>query len=403
LFKLKEKHLDHLNGFAFAMLLAMPVIRNDIISLPTPAIILPAFFLFLTAGIRMYKSGTKIFKTKVIAYFYFIVLLFLYILISGLWNSFGFNLNQDIAKILFIIFVATAVLLTFNEKAAEYFIVWAIIFAIIATLILFNFYLSSGRLSLSGYGIDGYLTRSQLIGVGALACFSKLLFHPECNKKLYGAITFFLFIGLAISLARAAFLTGVMLAVFLIVFYFRTHKVKSYSIYEWLKNKSTRIIAGSFIVVVVVAATQIERNAARLRSLLGGSLGGREDLWKNSILGFIESPVIGYGLGSSGMVSSGRPTWYPHNLFLQILLDGGIIAFILLFSIFVYPILYTYSQYRNGYLQSYIWIPLVTCYTFLFLELSKATNFYDGRVFISLGLIIVIVVELLTAKHRRVI
>ena len=74
MFALKEHHLDQINGFAFALLVAMPVIRTDIISLPTPALILPAFILFSTAGLQLFKSGSKKFQVNAIAYYYLIIL-----------------------------------------------------------------------------------------------------------------------------------------------------------------------------------------------------------------------------------------------------------------------------------------------------------------------------------------
>jgi len=392
-FRLKEKHLDRINGFAFAMLLAMPVIRNDIIALPAPAVILPAFILLLTAGIRLFNYGTVKFSINSIGYFYFVMLLFLYLLLSGFWHSFGLSLTQDIIKILFIVFVSTSVILTFNLRAAEHFINWVIFFSVIATILLISYYIQAA--SLRGYGIGNYLTRAQLIGVGALACYSKLLFNPSSHRKLYLFLTGLLFLGLALSLARAAFLTGVVLAVIITMFYFYTHKVKSYSLTQWFINKSTRIISFIFVGLVILVALQVERTAERLRNLLGGSLGARQDLWENSVIGFLDAPVIGYGLGSSGMVSFNSATYYPHNLYLQVLIDGGIIAFLILFLITIYPLIYAFRLYKKGFLKikTYIWIPIITCYSFLLLEFAKSSNFYDARVFVALGVVSVIVID----------
>ncbi len=393
MFSLKEKHLDRLNGFAFAILLAMPVIRNDIITLPGPAVVLPAFILLLTAAIRLFNYGTVKFSINSIGYFYFVLLLFLYLLLSGFWHSFGLSLTQDIIKIIFIVFVSTSVILTFNLRAAEHFVNWVIFFSVISTILLISYYVQAA--SLRGFGIGNYLTRAQLIGVGALACYSKLLFYPSNHKKLYLFLTGLLFLGLALSLARAAFLTGVVLAVFITLFYFHTHKAKSYTLTEWFFNKSTRILSFVFVGLVIIVAFQVERTADRLRRLLGGSIGARQDLWENSVIGFLEAPIIGYGLGSSGMVSFDSATYYPHNLYLQVLIDGGIIAFLLLLSITIFPLIYAYRLYMNGYLtlKTYIWIPIITCYSFLLLEFAKSSNFYDARVFIALGIVSVIIID----------
>ncbi|MCC5931468.1 MAG: O-antigen ligase family protein [Cyclobacteriaceae bacterium] len=397
---MKEKHIDHLNGIAFAILLAMPVIRNDIIALPTPALILPAFLLFLTSFIRIYKWGTHRINLKAVVYFYFIFLMFTYLFLSGLWHPFGINLTGDIVKIVFIIFVCTAVILSFNLKSADYFINWIIVFSVIATFILFNYYIQAGNLR--GWGIGNYLTRAQLIGVGAMACYAKLLFHPRVNKKFYLAITLFLFLGLALSLARGAFLTGVLLAIGLTLFYFHLNKTKSYSMSEWLRNKSSRIISFIFIGLTILAATQVERTASRLRTLMRGNIGGRQSLWSKSIEGFYEAPLIGFGLGSSGMVSHNQANYYPHNLYLQILVDGGFIAFSILFAITMFPFLYAVLLFKKKILtiKSYVWLPLLMCYAFLLLEFAKSSNFYDARGFIALGIIVILALEGIRMKNK---
>jgi len=402
MFRLKGKTLDHINGFSLALLAAMPVLRNDIIGGgPVYLLIFPSFLLIAAGLLKIFADGTKVFKVNTVTYYYFICLLFLYLFMSTFWNINQVSVTTEAAKILFLIIIATSVILTFNIRSSHYFLKWIIFFATITTFLLISNYVRAGNLR--GYlDIAGYLTRSQLIGLGALSSYSLFLYFPDIRRKTYGFLTFLLFTGLAISLARGALVVGVFLAILLTAYYFKINSKKSYSLTEWFKNKSFRILAGGFIVFVIFAATQIERTARRLQLLLTGDIGAREDLWMSAIIGSLEYPIFGYGLGNSGIIVSGDPTYYPHNLFLQLLLDGGLIAFMLLFAICMYPIAKTYQLYERGVLgNQYIWIPILASFTFLLFEFSKSSNFYDARVFIALGLVLVIVLEELKEKATK--
>lgn len=389
---MKQKTLDQINGFSLALLAAMPIIRGDILSAgPVYLLIFPSFLLIGSGLLKIYSKGNKVFDGYTISYFYVIVLLFVYLIISSFWNVNAVPVRQDIMKIVFLLFIAFSVLITFNKKSAYYFLRWIIIFASITTAMLFYNYLITQ--SLRGYLDIGYLIWSQLIGMGALASYSMLLFFPEYKGKRAAFLTFFLFLGLAGSLARGALIVGVGLAAIMTLYYYRTNKKKSYSITEWFKNKSFRILGFLSIGIIVLAASQIERTAGRLLELLSGSLGGREHLWMTSIKGYLEAPLIGYGLGNSGIVSSGRVDWYPHNLFFQVLIDGGILPGILLFIICLYPVIRSYTFFKDRHLEAKLWIPALSIYIFLFAEYFKSSNFYESRVFIAIAILLVIVTE----------
>jgi len=390
--RIKQSTLDRINGFSLALLAAMPIIRSDILAGgPVYLLIFPSFLLIATGLLKIYAKGTKVFDAYTVSYFYFITVLFVYLIISAAWNANNVPVEQDILKILFLLFIALSVLISFNKESAYFFLKWIIIFATFVTILLFYKYLTAQ--SLRGYLNIGYLAWSQLIGMGAITSFSMLLFYPEYKGKGAGFLTFILFIGLAASLARGALIVGVGLAAILAIYYFKINKKKSYSLTEWFKNKSFRILGFLSIGIIILAASQVERTAGRLLELLGGSLGGREFLWMTSINGYLESPLIGYGLGNSGIVSSGRLDWYPHNLFLQVLIDGGIIPGILLFIICLYPVIRAYSFFKDRNIKSNLWIPALSMYIFLFAEYFKSSNFYESRVFIAVAILLVIITE----------
>jgi O-antigen ligase len=141
---------------------------------------------------------------------------------------------------------------------------------------------------------------------------------------------------------------------------------------------------------IIFVALQVERTARRLRRLVSGSeleAGGRGALWTTSIENIVQSPITGYGLGTSGIMAGAHEAHYPHNLFLQVWLDGGIISFLLLLGLVVFPFLYALWQLIRGRLPSNHWIVYPALFLFLFLEYSKSSNFYTGRFLLVTGIV----------------
>jgi O-antigen ligase len=387
MFKIKQKYLDHLSGFALALLIAFPMLRVTVLPLPSVALILPIIILGTSGMLSLYRDGTKLLKWDVVTYLYLICVLFLYLLVSALWNTYDVNIRENVLRILFIVLLSVCVAISFNRNSIDYFFKWMVIFAIFTTFTYIYHYMTIGNIR--GYGIPAYLTRSLVLGLGAVVSVSKLLFYETTNKKFYLLITFFLFFGLAISLGRAALLAAAVIALVLIAYYYRNNWPKSYSLTEYFRNKSSLIFVFSVLGIIAFAVTRIERTFNRFMRLFTGAEFSthRVDLWKNAVTGFFDAPVFGYGLSNSGAVINFN---YPHNLFLEVMLDGGLVAFLLLFIIAFYPLVKAYLLFNEGSFKTPLWIPLISCYVFLLMNFSLATSFYEGRALIAIGLIIVI-------------
>ena len=86
----------------------------------------------------------------------------------------------------------------------------------------------------------------------------------------------------------------------------------------------------------------------------------RLNLWQKSWLMFKDSPLFGHGIGNwkvvfpkyetKGMVAEDGYTFYnaPHNDFLRILSEAGIISLILFFALFLAPIFYCFKILKNS-------------------------------------------------------
>lgn len=390
---LRIKHLDYLVGFSLALLASMPMLRSQF-PIPSVGLILPVMLVFGLGVLKIFTIGRLHIRTNIAAHFYFLLLLFVYLLASAMWNPFEVSTGDAVLKIFLIIITTASVIISLNSRGAYYFINWTIFFAVFAAFTLFLEYLRLGNFS--GYRLSDTLVRPQLMGLGVIFSISKLLFFREVRRKRYVVITGFLLLGLAFGGARGALLLSFGISMIILGYYFYSNNPKSYSLQEWFRNKSFRIFSVSTIILVIIAALQIERTASKMRRLFfGGELlyGERAELWTNSFLSFLDSPIIGSGLRSSGYLSYDQSSWYPHNMFLEVMLDGGIIAYFILMIVCFYPIIRTIELVRKNRVSSNLWLPLLAGVIFLILEFSKSSMIYDGRILFAMAVTLLITVE----------
>lgn len=371
----------------------MPMLRTQL-PIPSVGLLIPIVMVFGLGAIKLFSTGKLYILTNVAGHFYFIILLFVYLLASTLWNPLDVSMGDTVLKIILIIITVISVIISINQRVTHHFINGVIFFAVFAAITLFTEYMRLGNFS--GYRLSDTLVRPQLMGLGTIFSVSKLLFFSNIRRKRYMVIVGFLLLGLAFGGARGALILSFGICMLLLAYFFYITNPKSYSIGEWIKNKSLRIASVSSIILIIFAALQIERTAHKMRRLFfGGELlyGGRAELWTQSFLNYLDSPIIGHGLRSSGILSNGESGYYPHNLFLEALLDGGIIAFVLLTVVCFYPLIRGIELFRKQRLNSMLWLPLMSGYVFLIMEFSKSNSFYEGRILFALGVLFLIVVE----------
>jgi O-antigen ligase len=105
-----------------------------------------------------------------------------------------------------------------------------------------------------------------------------------------------------------------------------------------LTTSAMMLAAAGVLAVAYVPETLIERLASTGTEVEGGSFGGRGKLWRAGLAVFPENPVFGYGTG--GFKSAITPKLGPaaqvaHNSFLSVLVEQGIVGFLLYMMMFV--------------------------------------------------------------------
>jgi O-antigen ligase len=145
----------------------------------------------------------------------------------------------------------------------------------------------------------------------------------------------------------------------------------------------------AFLVLVAILfslAWQIEYTRTRMDNLLATNSTAytRVDIWNATADGIAEYGVSGLGIGSSGLIALLKEDQQPHNLFLQIWLEGGLVGVILLVIYCALPLLALLARTRRGQELSPLAQSALALYVLYFLELNKSGDFYTARTFIVL-------------------
>ncbi len=138
------------------------------------------------------------------------------------------------------------------------------------------------------------------------------------------------------------------------------------------------------------------------------SIGTRFEMWKAAWILFKENPVVGVGwdqyidkarqLADKGLVSkSAYAHSHPHNEFLSTLAKGGLLSFIGLMSLLLYPAYYFYRAIKNhtepeiqrAALAGLILITGFACFGFseAIFERSRPANFYSFYLAVLLAMV----------------
>lgn len=174
------------------------------------------------------------------------------------------------------------------------------------------------------YGVRAYSTFSNpnimakyLVMVAPFIAAYNFLEHRNGYKIICRTCLVFTYIGVIYSFSRGAYLAMILLGIALVIIHFRT---KFFSI----------LVYGATTVLLLPTAV-----ADRLAEM--NKVGERQLIWQHSVERFLASPFFGYGAGTQPtyefLHELGIKAAHAHNVVLQLLLEGGIIALLLMGSI----------------------------------------------------------------------
>ncbi len=237
------------------------------------------------------------------------------------------------------------------------------------------------------------LTLATPQGVGlAISFFHLCVAESKKRKILWLVITLLFITGIGRSVARGTLLLSIV-TIGIVFFFYAWHyqgpmQEKIKKLWKYAVGFAM-LIFGLFFV-----ALNVEKFASRLARMTNIShewskyRGGR--LWAPAWGHIQEAFFFGHGLGFNSAYPDIRQLHYPHNLFLQVWLDGGLVAFFLLSALLIWPIAFFLKHFKSNH-NDPVLLSLFAILILLILEFSKSYDFYAA---ISL-----VVVSVLSVKH----
>ena len=328
--------------------------------------------------------------------FLFVLFLFIFIGISFVITRIRYGSGEPMFVSEFKSFFAMAIcimllsLLVFwrNKKDINLGIVFATI--IILTLVSFLSLFRGDKVTSGGYISDSSGLTYQNISYFSANAFGLTLFHLNEKSKIskISPLNILLYIVLFIAQFSSCLLSGgrggLVLFFVLFVYSFVVHNgiKKSYKI---LLPTLIIILIAWFLIPRIIAVLDINiKGLTRIMKFLNRGFvdEGRSNLFSQSIDAFLESPVIGNGIGSIFFYLH----TYSHNLFLDILSETGLIGLIIFTIVFVIFIRKIIILFKQGSLYRLLTILFVCGFS-----LNLFSGYFWGNQNLWLPLVVILI------------
>ncbi len=331
-------------------------------------------------------------------------LIFLYILVAISWLLFSsiYTVSHTFwlikAAKLFtnvVAFMVPLLYLRFNVKRFIY------LFVFVSSVFsaIFCFFVLPYAHLYEGFGEFSflYLTQGFLSGLNIILVIIYLRYYSLGSKvESLFLFSFFLLsiVTLLYSSARGPMLfTALVIIMFLLTlilrdFYLGKLSRKNYTLLKWFL--ATGFLASVFVIYIGYSEPLlVKRTLHRLTSLFSffegkavdASALGRIVRWEYTFEALskdFDSLLLGYGLGSFGIKFFGEDIReYPHNLFLEVWFEGGLVGLLLFLVLFLWVFILSYRS------------PFFWAYLYAFLNFMKSNSITDARFlfpFIALAL-----------------
>lgn len=316
------------------------------------------------------------------------VLMFSGVIVALLFSSLV-NANASLADLLnllalFLLFL-TAVNL--QERIAHTLIVLALIgvslvLAVIMTLAWIDVDMHLPELR------EAYLTvgNRQAIGGAAAAGASLGMYFFGPNKRasrLLAIVSAVCIVGMALNFARGAIvsaLLGIVVIFFFALLSYLKKYGKSRAWRTWRRPIVPTTIFLMMIVIISAIVTSVPKNLARFTRLIQEiESEARLTIWKEALVAISHAPAAGLGVGG---YSDLHPVHaHPHNLFLQLAEDGGMLTVLLFLVLLGFALARAFMVVN----RTQDWVGFATL-GFLFVAFFNAQT--SGSIYTSVPLVI---------------
>lgn len=377
-----EETIDSVSGVLLASFFAVPALRS-VVGIGQAAYFALTGLILGIVAVKLWMFRTRRLGTYERWFVGASLLLFGWLLATVFWTASNAQYAEDALLVVGLAVLVASIPFIIEENTLKAAIgTLSIIGCAVGAYVLYGYATVD---SLGGYDVifgEFYLTIAQSIGASTVALTVYTLFAERRRWWQFLAVPF-LFVTLALSLARGAFLFAIFVVVIAVFYALYRRPLRRSSVGAYLKSLAGRTVGTGAVVgvgaIIFAVALTVEKTARRLLVLLSGggsSVALRLQLWRSSWDSIGEAPVLGHGLGSNGMMAGATEASYPHNFLLQVWLDGGIIAALLTVLVVSLPLwAFLRSDERAGATK----LSLLGVFIFMVLEYSKSYNFYTSR------------------------
>ena len=313
--------------------------------------------------------------------------------------------TKAINYVLIVLSFCVPFLIIKNKKELIFFIYVMASFGLIISFIFTYLYILGGQNIYSTYfkllqngnplGIPDYLALATPVGITAIVLFF--------NKNKYLKIlSLFPIFTLLILSGRAPVLAFVLVVLIYVFFNIKLTK-------KHIRNAIAIVLIAMFSFTQISKINFYERLASRFNVMLEGdtkdnkSLTVRYELYNKSYQMFSSNPVFGIGLGAYGLYRVGKDGRdHPHNMFLEVLIEQGIIGLILLLIIFSPLLLKVYPKLIKSKDSTYFICGAIFIYESI--NVIKSSSIVENRPYFSIiGICFVAYLLLNTNKKSHII
>ena len=260
--------------------------------------------------------------------------------------------------------------------------------------ILCNICFPNGIAKMSMYSAEGYLTWSDSVGFldadNRVSLFSLLYFyvantyvklHKYTKKKEDRIIILSYALVIFNTLISRSGSAIIALTVLIICKLLIRYKRLWGTMLSWKGIAVTAIFIGLFVSdkfsgIFVILGKLFNK---------GTTLSGRTVIWSEAISKIAKSPILGYGtLEEGAFFKVGTYTWYAHNQYLDLWLQGGILCLFMFMAIVIFLNKTNKSSCKIGMYQNFIcvMIPFITVGV---VEHFILRNYYQFWVFVCIS------------------
>ncbi len=347
----------------FMCLLPYQFYRNMYISLPFWIVVFTALLLFPKTFQLAQEIKLEITPVLILWVIYLVSLAlscFFSTNISISWPILWLNLAY------FVIFLTSGRVL-YSQASKEGFA--TIFLSVVAILSIISFYntLILGYINLESEGLSfmwGYFGHNHIAPLLILAIPLSTYFirfqKSNFTRALLMILLVFYIYSLLIAFSRSAVLALILAITLAAIVFINTYKN--------LLNKNRYLFLGCVILLLVLSSWIIvERKSLK-------SVYIRSQIAEKGIGMFLERPVIGYGPGTFGFTKTNphnpeKVPFYPHNLIIQSLAEGGIVVFlsmILLYLLLIMDIVFKIERFndkKTKFFSMTLWVGVVALLT----------------------------------------